>query len=472
MLRRKEMALTTVQQEYDVIVIGGGNAALSAALTARDVGARVLVVERAPKFYRGGNSRHTRDFRIMHEGPNDFMMSSYSENEFVEDLRRVADGEINHGLARFIVCKSAELPEWLTSQGIRWQSPLAGTLHLARTNMFMLGGGRAMMNAYYQTAKKKGIEVWYDALVEDLLIDGEDFKGVQIRCGDERVLVRARAGVLAAGGFEANIDWLKRYWGPAADNFIIRGTPYNQGNIIETMLRYGADPVGEPDAFHAVAVDGRAPRFDGGIVTRLDSVPFGIVVNNEGFRFYDEGEDFWPKRYAIWGGLIARQPGQIAYSIIDSKAKGRFMPSLFPPIVADTLGELADKLGLNPAQVKETVERFNRSVRMGHFKPGELDDCNTEGLTPPKSHWAIPIDTAPFYAYPLRTGITFTYLGLRVSELAKVQMKNKREFSNLFAAGEMTAGNVLGRGYLAGFGLTLGAVLGRIAGEEAANVSR
>jgi tricarballylate dehydrogenase len=235
------------------------------------------------------------------------------------------------------------------------------------------------------------------------------------------------------------------------------------------LLNKGAAQVGEPDAFHAVAVDGRAPKFDGGIVTRLDSVPFGIVVNKNGQRFYDEGEDFWPKRYAIWGGLIARQPNQVAYSIIDSKALGKFMPSVFEPIFAGSIEELAEKLGLNPKVVAKTVNDFNKAVRPGTFNPAELDNCKTEGLTPVKSHWAVRIDKPPFYAYPLKTGITFTYLAVEVNEQARIKWKDRRLCNNMFAVGEMAAGNVLRRGYLAGFGLTMGAVLGRIAGEEAAN---
>lgn len=459
-------------ENYDVIVVGGGNAALSAALQARELGASVLVIERAPKFYRGGNSRHTRDFRVMHEYENDFMVGKYLEEEFLEDLKRVAGGQIDDNLARFIVSKSAELPEWLSGQGVHWQAPLSGTLHLARTNIFMLGGGRAMMNSYYQTAAAKGIDVWYDSLVEDLIIDGNEFKAVKVSKNNKVLMVPARAVVLASGGFEANIQWLRTYWGSAAENFIIRGTPYNKGNILEKLFEYGATQVGEPDAFHAVAVDGRAPKYDGGIVTRLDSVPFGIVVNQDGLRFYDEGEDFWPKRYAIWGGLIARQSNQIAYSIIDSKAIGAFMPSAFAPIVADTLAELASKLGLQPARLVQTVQEFNHAVKPGAFNPGELDECRTEGLVPPKSHWAVGISQAPFYAYPLRAGITFTYLGIRIDGRARVQMNNGYCISNMFAAGEMVAGNILRRGYLAGFGLTMGAVLGRLAGEEAANVIR
>jgi tricarballylate dehydrogenase len=280
--------------------------------------------------------------------------------------------------------------------------------------------------------------------------------------------VRAKAVVIASGGFEANIPWLKEYWGDAADNFVIRGTPYNQGRMLADLLEHGARAVGNPREFHAVALDARAPKFDGGIVTRLDSVPFGIVVNRDAQRFYDEGEDFWPKRYAIWGGLIARQPDQIAYSIVDSKAMGKFMPSVFPPIEGASIGELAGTLGLDPAAVATAVEAYNRAVRPGVFDPAALDDCRTEGLDPPKSHWALPLDSPPFYAYPLRPGITFTYLGVTVNERAQVIMDDGRPAPNIFAAGEVMAGNILGRGYLAGFGLTIGSVFGRIAGREAA----
>ena len=238
--------------------------------------------------------------------------------------------------------------------------------------------------------------------------------------------------------------------------------------MLADLLEHGARAVGNPREFHAVALDARAPKFDGGIVTRLDSVPFGIVVNRDAQRFYDEGEDFWPKRYAIWGGLIARQPDQIAYSIVDAKAMGKFMPSVFPPIEAPSIGDLAAALGLDPAAVAATVDEFNRAVRPGTFDPAALDDCRTEGLDPPKSHWALPLDSPPFYAYPLRPGITFTYLGVMVNERAQVIMDDGRPAPNIFAAGEVMAGNILGRGYLAGFGLTIGSVFGRIAGREAA----
>jgi tricarballylate dehydrogenase len=238
--------------------------------------------------------------------------------------------------------------------------------------------------------------------------------------------------------------------------------------MLKALLDHGAKPVGDPRGCHAVALDARAPKFDGGIVTRLDSVPLGIVVNKAVKRFYDEGEDFWPKRYAIWGKLIAQQPEQIAYSIIDAKALPHFIPSVFPPFEASSIQDLATLLGLNPPALAAVVDEFNRSVRPGAFDPGSLDSCGTNGLDPPKSHWARPIDTPPYYGYPLRPGITFTYLGVTVNEQARVITQDDRPAKNVFAAGEVMAGNILRKGYLAGFGLTIGSVFGRIAGREAA----
>ena len=212
----------------------------------------------------------------------------------------------------------------------------------------------------------------------------------------------------------------------------------------------------------------RAPKFDGGIVTRLDCIPLGIVVNRQGERFYDEGEDLWPKRYAIWGRLVAAQPGQIAWSIIDSKALGKFMPSVFPAIRGNTIPELAANLGLPADAVACTVDRFNRAIRPGKFDHELLDDCRTCGLAPEKSHWARTIDTPPFLGYPLRPGITFTYLGVKVNANAQVRMHNGRPAGNIFAAGEIMAGNILGKGYLGGLGMVVGTVFGRLAGKEAA----
>jgi tricarballylate dehydrogenase len=453
---------------FDVLIAGGGNAGLCAAMTARRGAASVLVLESAPEAFRGGNSRHTRDIRYAHDRADAFVTGPYSQEEFWDDLLRVTGGETNEQLARLTIRESADLGDWMPAHGVRWQQPLKGTLHLTRTNAFFLGGGKAMVNAYYETARRLGVEVAYETEVQRLTVRDGGFQSAVVVRGGAVDEVRAKSLVVASGGFEANVPWLKEHWGEAADNFVIRGTKYNQGRVLRELLDRGARPVGNPREFHAVAVDARAPKFDGGIVTRLDSVPFGIVVNRDARRFYDEGEDFWPKRYAIWGGLIARQPAQIAYSILDAKADGQFMPSLFPPLEAGSLPALAAMLGLDPAALSATVDAFNRSVRPGSFDPAGLDDCRTEGLEPPKSHWALPLDRPPFRAYPLRPGITFTYLGVTVDERARVIWQEGRPASNVFAAGEVMAGNILGRGYLAGFGLTIGTVFGRIAGLEAA----
>ena len=203
-------------------------------------------------------------------------------------------------------------------------------------------------------------------------------------------------------------------------------------------------------------------------MTRVDAVSLGIVVNREARRFYDEGEDFWPKRYAIWGRLVAAEPGQIAYSIIDAKSMGRFMPPVFPPVRASSIRELAATLGLDAPELAATVSRFNAAVRPGTFDHTVLDDCATVDLTPPKTHWARALDTPPFFAWPLRPGITFTYLGVGVDEKSRMRMDDGRPSANIFAAGEIMAGNVLGKGYLAGIGMAIGTTFGRIAGEEAA----
>jgi tricarballylate dehydrogenase len=453
----------------DVLVIGGGNAALCAALMAREAGASVLVLESAPKEWRGGNSQHTRNLRCMHDSPQDVLVDAYPEEEFWQDLLKVTGGVTNEELARLTIRASSTCRDWMRKHGVNFQPPLSGALHVARTNAFFMGGGKALVNAYYRSAEELGVQIRYETLVDRVELDGDRF--VAAWAGDERF--EARTCVLAAGGFESNLEWLREAWGQnergewPADNFLIRGTRFNKGVLLKYMMDAGADIIGDPTQAHCVAIDARAPLYDGGICTRIDCVSLGVVVNRDSERFYDEGEDFWPKRYAIWGRLTAMQPGQIAYSIIDSKAIGRFMPPVFPGTQADSLGELARKLGLDEATFVRTVEDYNAACRVGTFDHTSLDDCHTEGVIPAKTHWARPIDKAPFYGYPLRPGITFTYLGLRTDETAAVHFGGKRS-ENLFVAGEMMAGNVLGKGYTAGVGMSIGTAFGRIAGTQAA----
>jgi tricarballylate dehydrogenase len=455
-------------RKWDVLVLGGGNAALCAAITARAAGASVLVVESAPVAFRGGNSRHTRNMRTMHDGPLGPLTEAYPEEEYWQDLLKVTGGLTDERLARMTIRETERHVPWMIEHGVRFQAPLGGTLHLARTNAFFLGGGKALMNAYYAAAEALGVEVAYDTEVIDLALDAGGFASAPVARAGERHAIRAKAAVVAAGGFESNLAWLREAWGPPADNFIVRGTPYNMGVVLKLLLAKGARAVSDPTQGHCVAIDARSPRYDGGIVTRVDAVSLGIVVNREARRFYDEGEDFWPKRYAIWGRLVAAQPEQIGYSIIDAKSMGRFMPPVFPPVKAASIHELADALGLDAEALERTIAGFNAAVRPGTFDHTKLDDCRTEGLSPPKTHWARRIDTPPYYAYPLRPGITFTYLGVAIDERSRMLMQEGSPAANVYAAGEIMAGNILGKGYLAGIGMAIGTTFGRIAGAEAA----
>ena len=462
----------SAEAPWDVVVIGGGNAALVAAITARERVPRVLLLERAPAALRGGNTRHTRNVRCVHDAGDVYTPGVYSRAELWDDLCAVGDGPSSEELAALTVRESASVPPWMAAHGIRWQPPLTGTLHLGRTNRFFLGGGKALVNSYYRTALRAGLTVSYDCTVEDISVSGDRCTGLVVSRGPAgRSLISARAVVCACGGFEANLDWLRRYWGDAADNFLVRGPATNDGRVLAALYALGAAPAGQERGFHAVAIDARSPRFDGGIATRLDSIPFSIVVNSAGRRFYDEGEELWPKRYAIWGRNIAGQPGQIAYSIWDSAVNHLFLPPMYGPVRAGDVAGVARALGLAPDAVTATVAGYNRAVASfapSRFDPSRLDGCATAGLVPPKSNWARPIDTPPFYGIAMRPGITFTFMGVQVTREARVMRTDGGAFRNVFAAGEIMSGNVLSSGYLGGFGLTIGTVWGRIAGASAA----
>jgi tricarballylate dehydrogenase len=453
----------------DVLVIGGGNAALCAALTAREAGASVLMLESAPFEWRGGNSMHTRNLRCMHDAPQDVLTDAYPEEEFWQDLLKVTGGQTNEALARLAIRDSASCRAWMRRHGVHFQPSLSGTLHLSRTNAFFMGGGKALVNAYYRSAQAQGVQVRYDAPVLRLELDGVRFIAAHLQSGER---IEARSCVVATGGFESNREWLREAWGQnergewPADQFAIRGTRFNRGVLLKDLIAQGADAIGDPTQAHMVAIDARAPLYDGGIVTRVDCVSLGIMVNREGERFYDEGEDFWPKRYAIWGRLVAQQPGQVGHSVIDAKAVGRFMPPVFRGAKADTLEDLARQIGVPVDRFMHTVRTYNAACRVGSFDHAVLDDCHTEGLQPAKTHWARPIDTAPFYGYTLKPGVTFTYLGVKVDAQAAVHFGGQPSH-NLFAAGEVMAGNVLGKGYTAGVGMTIGTAFGRIAGASA-----
>jgi tricarballylate dehydrogenase len=455
-----------IKYKYDVIVIGGGNAGLNAAITAADAGAKVLLLEVAPKNQRGGNSRHVRNFRCSHDAPLGVLPESYNHDQFRQDIIQVTEGNTDLNLLDLLVTSSSDCYLWLEKLGVRFQKALSGTLQLNKSNAFYLGGGTALLNTLYAVAETKGIEIIYEAKVIDIVIKNKAFESIILNENGSDLSIEASSLILASGGFQANKEWLEDIWGAKAKNFIVRGSSYDRGEILKIMMSSDADVVGDEDQCHAIAVDARSPEYDGGIVTRIDCITHGIVINKHGERFYDEGEDIWPKRYAIWGRLIAMQEDQIAYAIIDSKMLNQFVPTVLDPIVGNTIEEVANQISVDSERLNQTLHNFNASISKTHYDHSKLDGCSTENIVPIKSNWARKIDNPPYYAYPLKPGITFTYMGLKVDSQARVQFNGKAS-ENIFAAGEIMAGNILGRGYVAGIGMTIGTVFGRLAGQHA-----
>lgn len=419
----------------DVLVVGGGIAALCAGISARRAGASVLLVECAPKEMRGGNTRHSRNFRIKHDETSSLVRGTYSEEEFLSDVYLAAAGTSDETLARLLVRKSAELPQWLAANGVVFQNMTDSTLPWSRKTAFFLGGGKAMVNALYATAAQGGIAILYDSAVSALHPDGSV---TFIRKGAPETL-HAKVVVVCSGGYQANKDWLRREWGEGAANFVNRGTPFATGNVLQLLLDMGARSVGIPGACHLVAVDARSPEHDGGIVTRVDGIPFGIVVDRYGRRFYDERTETGPRRYSMWGKLVAGRPGQIATLILDATGFKRSLPSIFPPLRAQSVAAMAVLLNMDPATLTATVGQCGK------------------------------LKVPPFFAFPIRPGVTFTCHGIKVDEQARVIMNDGQPSDNLFAAGMIMAPNIIGTDYLAGAAITIGAVFGRIAGEGAAN---
>lgn len=435
----------------DVLVVGGGAAALCAAITARRAGVSVLLLERAPVGERGGNSRHSRNFRYVHEGPSPFSAGPYPEPEFRSDLARVAGSDQDPALLRLLIERSADLPDWLADAGVPLQPVADGGLPRSRKTAFLLGGGKTMINALYATAVRLGVVIRYDASVEALCLDGRSVHRVHYRLqgssSQERQgngnlqVVHPRAIILCSGGAQADRAWLRTHCGPRADGFINRGTPHATSTLLRSLLSQGVAAVGDPATAYLVAVDARSPADDGGIVTRVRSMHAGIVVDRYGKRLYDEGADTASTRYSAWGQRLADFPGQIGYLILDQRGLQVEAPSFYPPISAPSSAHLAWQLGIPPAALEQALSAYNAAVR--------------------------PLEP-PFSAYPMRPGITFTYQGIAVDAAQRVCHQAHGPIDNLFAAGMLMAPNLLSRGYLSGLALMIGLATGRTAGEAAA----
>jgi len=483
---------------YDVIVVGAGNAGLTAALAARQREARVLLLDKCPKPVRGGNTRFSGggfrftynsldDMRPMLPGLTDeeaarMDVGTYSDTEFFEDIMQVTEYAAHKKLTRILVDQSYETVRWLAEMNVRWiLSTSTHAIKMGQRIKFPPGrvisvndGGLGLVEMLFRTAESKSIEIVYDARANGLLLDQAGaVDGVRVQTKEGIVEFRGRAVVLAAGGFEANPEMRARYLGTGWDLVKVRGSRYNSGEVLNLALASGAQPVGHWSGCHAVLVDAEAPDVECAYEHRY-SYPYGIMVDINGKRFIDEGEDFFSYTYAKCGREVLRLPWRTAYQIFDSKTRPLLRSEYNRGFhaSADSVEALAKKLpGLNWENVVRAVNEFNAAVTDAHFDPSKHDGKSTPGITPVKSNWAQRLDAPPFYAFPVTCGITFTFGGIGITEHGAVKDISGNVIRGLFAAGEITGGSFFNN-YPGGSGLMKGAVFGRLAGTSAANFAK
>lgn len=493
------MAVSGPEDSFDVVVVGSGNAGLCAALAAREIGASVLLVEKAPAEWRGGNSFFTgAALRFAFRGIEDIKtlvpdlseeelksveIEPYDEDQFYNDMLRVTDYLTDAELCLTMIRESLSTLEWLRSKGVRWTLAFGRQAFRVGEKFRFWGGliieavgaGPGLVGPLFDRAEKDGVGIRYKSKATRLLTDREGgIAGIEIRGEGGPYEVRAPSVVLAAGGFEANAEWRCRYLGPDWELAKVRGTPYNTGDGIRMAMEIGAQPFGHWSSCHAVAWDLNAPPHGDrkvGDLFQKHSYPLGIIVNIRGERFLDEGADFRNYTYAEYGRRIIAQPHRAAFQIFDAKVlpllREEYRIREVTRAESSTIEELAKKLEIDVAGLTRTVKEFNAAVEPGAFNPAVLDGKRTRGIVPPKSNWALPIDTPPFVGYAVTTGITFTFGGLRVTPQAQVLDMENRPIPGLYAAGE-NVGGLFYYNYPGGSGLTAGAVFGRKAGSRAA----
>lgn len=426
-------------------VIGGGIAGLCAAIAARRGDAAVRLLEAAPRPLRGGNARHGRNFRLTHETPLDYVPDTYTAAELRAELRSTT-GDTDRVLTELLIERADSIAGWLIDHGVHLQPPGTGVMPYSRRTAFPLGGGKAMINALYATANRMGVAISYDSEARSLQRAEDERWTINVRSAGADDAIRTRSVVVCAGGPGADPAWLHENFGSAAEGWMVRGTPYADGRLLDLLIAAGGCAIGDPTTCHVVPVDARGPQFDGGIVTRITSIPLGLVVDRSGARIDVAGAGSQPTHYAKWGPRIAACPGQLAHLILDAAGLARAAPSALAPITAPKLGELAAALQIDPTAFSRSIDHFN--------------------ATPANA--ARTIAVPPFAAYPMRPGLTFVHYGIKVDATMRVVQADGSRHDGLFAAGMIMAANVLRRGYLAGLGITLSAAFGQIAGDEAA----
>ena len=485
-----------------VIVVGAGNAALCAALAAREAGADVLVLEKAPEAERGGNTYFTGGgFRFPYDGIDDIRalipdlsgaeiarvdVGSYPAAQFRDDLGRVTEGLIDDGMASSLVREAAPTMRWLRERGIRFAlmtgrqaNEVGGKLvFYGGLTVEAVGAGKGLSDQEFEAAERAGVRVRYGAKAAGLLRDGPRIEGVVIWTETGEESLEADAVVLAAGGFEANAEMRTRYLGPGWDLAKVRGSRFNTGDAIRAAIEAGAQPYGHWSGAHAVAWDLNAPPTGNRVVADLyqkHSYPYGLIVNLEGKRFVDEGADVRNYTYAKYGREILAQPQRVAFQLFDQRTVGllrdEYRVRQATMATAETIGDLAEQLGVDRGGLQATVDAYNDACDAGQlseFNPSTLDGLSAQGIDPPKSNWALPLDSPPYLGYAVTCGITFTFGGLKIDpRTAQVLDTEDRPMPGLYAAGELVGG-LFYQNYAGGSGLMAGSVFGRLAGRSAA----
>lgn len=486
-------------KKFDVVVAGAGNAALCAAISAKEAGLSVLVLEKAPKNKRGGNSYFTdgairfafnglEDIRKIIPSMDDehaekIQIPSYSADEYYQDLMRVNNNKSDPVLANQLVSKSFETISWMASHGISFELNYENQSFVKNGKHHFWGGlpvkthniGMGLIESLNQRAEQLGIEVWYDSKAVKVNQKNERINSINVDSKNVTITVETSSVILASGGFEANKEMRAQYMGPEWEAAIVRGTEYNTGDGLQIALENGAATHGDWAGCHSIGTDYNAPKVGDfskpGDIFKKHSYPLGLLINKNGERFVDEGADFRNYTYAKYGREILKQPGSMAFQIYDKQVRSMLREEYnlkeATYYQADTLEELANNIDTKNTTFLETIYNYNLAVQDGLFHPNEKDGKSTKGINPPKSNWALKLEEPPFYAFPVTCGITFSFGGLLASADGEVLTKENKPIQGLYAAGELIGG-LFYDNYPGGSGLMSGAVFGKIAGSTAA----
>jgi tricarballylate dehydrogenase len=458
--------------DCDVAVIGGGIAGLSAAITAMREGAEVILIEKAPKLQRGGNSAIAdAQIRYPHE-PDEYCPTGQTKEDFFDAFMKVSRGRANKELIRVIVDNAADVVDWLTELGVQWEK---GYPNVAGYRRQPVGGGWQLVDTLFKQLERGGVHVAYETAAEQLLTDRSGrVVGVRVLEPEGYTDIKARGGVvIACGGFEANVEMRVRYLGRFMDNIILRGSRYNTGDGLRMALAIGASPAGQWGDFHSAVLDARSTPFECG-VTAIYIFQLGLFIDEDGERFLDEGEDFRDQTYVKFSKAIMNHKSGVAFNVFDDKVRTedpevwkRAIRTSEEPYEANSIRELAEILQTPPERMERTIREYNAACQLGKFDPLRLDGLCTKGLAVNKTNWARPLDTPPFLAYPVTGGITFTFGGLKANPDAQVIHTSGRVIPGLYVAGE-PMGELYYYNYMGATSVLRGAVFGRIAGRHAA----